>query len=42
MESFKNFIGGGLLAAEADDELEVLDPAAGELLGRVPLSGGVR
>ncbi len=39
MEVLKNFVGGDLVAAEAHEELEVPDPATGELLGRVPLSG---
>ncbi|MCA1717479.1 MAG: aldehyde dehydrogenase family protein, partial [Actinobacteria bacterium] len=39
MEVLKNFVGGGLVAAEVEEELEVPDPATGELLGRVPLSG---
>ena len=39
VEVLKNFVGGGLVAAEAEEELEVLDPATEELLGRVPLSG---
>jgi malonate-semialdehyde dehydrogenase (acetylating)/methylmalonate-semialdehyde dehydrogenase len=39
VEVLKNFVGGDLVAAEAEEELEVLDPATEELLGRVPLSG---
>ena len=39
MEVLKNFVGGGPVAVEAGEELEVPDPATGELLGRVPLSG---
>ncbi len=39
MEAVKNFIGGNPVAAEVEEELEVPDPATGELLGRVPLSG---
>ncbi len=39
METLKNFIGGSLVVAEVEEELEVPDPATGELLGRVPLSG---
>ncbi len=39
MEILKNFIGGNPVVAEAEEELEVPDPATGELLGRVPLSG---
>src|ERR671932_2664630 len=39
MEVLKNFVGGSPVAAEVEDELEVPDPATGELLGLVPLSG---
>ena len=39
VEVLKNFVGGDLVAAEAEEKLEVLDPATEELLGRVPLSG---
>jgi len=39
MEVLKNFVGGELVAAEAEEKLGVPDPATGELLGRVPLSG---
>src|ERR687885_119562 len=39
MEAVKNFVGGNPVAAEVEEELEVPDPATGELLGRVPLSG---
>ena len=39
MEAVKNFVGGNPVAAEAEEKLEVPDPATGELLGRVPLSG---
>jgi malonate-semialdehyde dehydrogenase (acetylating)/methylmalonate-semialdehyde dehydrogenase len=39
MEAVKNFIGGSPVAAQVEEELEVPDPATGELLGRVPLSG---
>ena len=39
MEVLKNFVGGGPVAVEVEEELEVPDPATGELLGRVPLSG---
>ena len=35
----KNYVGGNLIAAEADERLDVPNPATGELLGRVPLSG---
>ena len=39
VEALKNFIGGSFVVAEVEEELEVPDPATGELLGRVPLSG---
>ncbi len=39
VEALKNFVGGNPVAAEVEEELEVPDPATGELLGRVPLSG---
>jgi malonate-semialdehyde dehydrogenase (acetylating) / methylmalonate-semialdehyde dehydrogenase len=39
MEALKNFVGGEPVATEAEEELDVPDPATGELLGRVPLSG---
>ncbi|MDQ3926561.1 MAG: CoA-acylating methylmalonate-semialdehyde dehydrogenase, partial [Actinomycetota bacterium] len=39
METVKNFIGGNLVDVEVEEELEIPDPATGELLGRVPLSG---
>ena len=39
METLRNFIGGSPVVAEVEEELEVPDPATGELLGRVPLSG---
>ena len=39
MEAVKNFVEGKLVAAKVEEELEVPDPATGELLGRVPLSG---
>jgi malonate-semialdehyde dehydrogenase (acetylating) / methylmalonate-semialdehyde dehydrogenase len=39
VETLRNFIGGNPVVAEAEEELEVPDPATGELLGRVPLSG---
>ena len=31
VEVLKNFVGGDLVAAEAEEELEVLDPATEEL-----------
>jgi acyl-CoA reductase-like NAD-dependent aldehyde dehydrogenase len=34
----RNIVGRELVAAEVEEELEVLDPAPGELLGQVPLS----
>jgi malonate-semialdehyde dehydrogenase (acetylating) / methylmalonate-semialdehyde dehydrogenase len=39
VETIRNFIGGNPVVAEVEEELEVPDPATGELLGRVPLSG---
>src|SRR5215217_3561204 len=39
MEAVKNFVEGNLVATKVEEELEVPDPATGELLGRVPLSG---
>ena len=39
MELFENFVGGNRIAVEAEEKLEVPDPATGELLGQVPLSG---
>jgi malonate-semialdehyde dehydrogenase (acetylating) / methylmalonate-semialdehyde dehydrogenase len=39
VEVVKNFIGGNPVDVEVEEELEVPDPATGELLGRVPLSG---
>ena len=38
-EVLKNFVGGGLVEAQVEEDLEVPDPATGELLGLVPLSG---
>ena len=38
MELFENFVGGNRIAVEAEEKLEVPDPATGELLGQVPLS----
>jgi malonate-semialdehyde dehydrogenase (acetylating)/methylmalonate-semialdehyde dehydrogenase len=34
-----NFVGGRVVDAQADERLEVLDPATGEVLGHVPLCG---
>jgi len=39
LETVKNFVGGNPVAADAQEELDVPDPATEELLGRVPLSG---
>src|SRR5215216_4180999 len=39
VETVKNFVGGNLIDVEVEEELEIPDPATGELLGRVPLSG---
>jgi acyl-CoA reductase-like NAD-dependent aldehyde dehydrogenase len=39
VELFENFVGGNRIAVEAEEKLEVPDPATGELLGQVPLSG---
>jgi malonate-semialdehyde dehydrogenase (acetylating)/methylmalonate-semialdehyde dehydrogenase len=38
VELFENFVGGNRIAVEAEEKLEVPDPATGELLGQVPLS----
>ena len=38
MELLENFVGGNRIAVEAEEKLEVPDPATGELLGHVPLS----
>ena len=38
MELLENFVGGNRVAVEAEEKLEVPDPATGELLGEVPLS----
>ena len=38
MELLENFVGGNRIAVEAEENLEVPDPATGELLGQVPLS----
>ena len=38
MELLENFVGGNRIAVEAEENLEVPDPATGELLGHVPLS----
>jgi malonate-semialdehyde dehydrogenase (acetylating)/methylmalonate-semialdehyde dehydrogenase len=39
VSEIQNFVAGRLVAVEADARLDVPDPATGELLGRVPLSG---
>src|SRR5215211_1899265 len=38
VELLENFVGGNRIAVEAEEKLEVPDPATGELLGEVPLS----
>jgi malonate-semialdehyde dehydrogenase (acetylating) / methylmalonate-semialdehyde dehydrogenase len=38
VELLENFVGGNRIAVEAEEKLEVPDPATGELLGHVPLS----
>jgi malonate-semialdehyde dehydrogenase (acetylating) / methylmalonate-semialdehyde dehydrogenase len=38
VELLENFVGGDRIAVEAEEKLEVPDPATGELLGHVPLS----
>src|SRR5215213_5414483 len=38
VELLENFVGGNGIAVEAEEKLEVPDPATGELLGQVPLS----
>ncbi len=39
IETLKNYVGGQHVNVEVEKELDVPDPATGELLGRVPLSG---
>jgi len=39
METVKNFVGGSPVDARMGEELDVPDPATGELLGRAPVSG---
>src|SRR5215213_138170 len=39
METVKNFVGGSPVDARMGEELDVPDPATGELLGRTPVSG---
>jgi malonate-semialdehyde dehydrogenase (acetylating) / methylmalonate-semialdehyde dehydrogenase len=39
VKALKNFVGGSPVAAGVEEKLDVPDPATGELLGQVPLSG---
>ena len=39
MEIIENYVGGSPVTVEAEEKLDVPDPATGELLGWVPLSG---
>jgi malonate-semialdehyde dehydrogenase (acetylating) / methylmalonate-semialdehyde dehydrogenase len=39
VREIQNIVGGRPADAQTDDRLDVLDPASGEVLGRVPLSG---
>jgi malonate-semialdehyde dehydrogenase (acetylating) / methylmalonate-semialdehyde dehydrogenase len=39
VREIQNFVGGRTVPAETDERLDVPDPATGQLLGRVPLSG---
>jgi hypothetical protein len=39
METARNFVGGSLDDARVKEEIDVPDPATGELPGRVPVSG---
>jgi malonate-semialdehyde dehydrogenase (acetylating)/methylmalonate-semialdehyde dehydrogenase len=39
MEALKNYVGGERAAVEAGEHLNVPDPATGEVLGQVPMSG---
>jgi malonate-semialdehyde dehydrogenase (acetylating) / methylmalonate-semialdehyde dehydrogenase len=39
MEIIENYVGGSSVTVEAEEKLDVPDPATGELLGWVPLSG---
>ena len=38
METAKNFVGGSLVDARVREEIDVPDPATGELLGRSPVT----
>ena len=38
METAKNFVGGSLVEARVRGEIDVPDPATGELLGRSPVA----
>ena len=38
-QQLENFVGGRRVAVETDEILDVVDPASGEVLARVPLSG---
>jgi hypothetical protein len=38
METAKNFVGGSLVDARVREEIDVPDPATGELLGRSPVA----
>ncbi len=39
--TMKNYVGGGWIDAEADERLDVTNPATGDTLAQVPLSGAV-
>ena len=39
METAKNFVGSSLVDARVREEIDVPDPATGELLGSVPSPG---
>jgi malonate-semialdehyde dehydrogenase (acetylating)/methylmalonate-semialdehyde dehydrogenase len=39
VREIQNFVGGRAVAVQAGERLDVVDPATGEVLGRVPLSG---
>ena len=39
METARNFVGGGLADARVREEIDVPDPATGELLVKVPVWG---
>ena len=42
MERIKNYVGGHWVQAETDEALEVRNPATGEILGLVPMSGAAQ